>query len=113
MIKTTDICDHFSDQIQIAEPMFGDFGGQAAFHGPISTVKVFEDNVLLRQALEEPGEGRVLVVDGGAALLSARLRCTTSWQKSNQAGITGLQTYLLPVAILLNLSNAPLIFLPI
>lgn len=71
MIKTTDICDHFSGQIQIAEPMFGDFGGQAAFHGPISTVKVFEDNVLLRQALEEPGEGRVLVVDGGGSLRHA------------------------------------------
>ena len=67
MIKTTDICDHFDEQIQILEPLFNNYGGQAAFHGPISTVKVFEDNVLLRQALEEPGAGRVLVVDGGGS----------------------------------------------
>lgn len=71
MIKTTDICDHFDAQVQIAEPLFTDYGGRTAFHGPISTVKVFEDNVLLRQALEEPGAGRVLVVDGGGSLRHA------------------------------------------
>ncbi|MBD3609141.1 MAG: ribonuclease E activity regulator RraA, partial [Gammaproteobacteria bacterium] len=71
MIKTTDICDHFHQQAFIAESLFGDFGGVSAFHGPVSTVKVFEDNVLVRQALEEPGEGRVLVVDGGGSMRHA------------------------------------------
>ena len=67
MHPVTDLCDEFSDQIQIAEPIFTDFGGKLEFFGPISTVKCFEDNSLVRAALEEPGEGRVLVVDGGAS----------------------------------------------
>lgn len=70
---TTDLCDAYADTLQIAEPMLGDFGGHEAFHGPITTVKVFEDNVLVRRALEEAGEGRVLVVDGGGSLRCALL----------------------------------------
>lgn len=64
---TTDLCDAFADELQIADPMFSDFGGRLDFAGPISTVKCFEDNSLVRAALEEPGEGRVLVVDGGGS----------------------------------------------
>ncbi len=41
------------------------------FSGPASTVKVFEDNSLVRATLEEPGEGRVLVVDGEGSLRCA------------------------------------------
>src|SRR5699024_2521481 len=41
------------------------------FSGPISTVQVYEDNVLVRAALEQPGAGRVLVVDGGGSLRCA------------------------------------------
>ena len=54
-----------------AEPVFRDFGGLAKFWGPIETVRVFEDNVLVQQALESRGGGRVLVVDGGGSLRSA------------------------------------------
>lgn len=64
---TTDLCDAHADEMQIADPIFGDFGGKLDFAGPISTVKCFEDNSLVRTALEEPGEGRVLVVDGGGS----------------------------------------------
>ena len=42
-------------------------GGRASFHGPIRTLKVHEDNSLVRGALEQPGEGCVLVVDGGGS----------------------------------------------
>lgn len=64
---TTDLCDKYADELQIAEPMFSDFGGELEFAGPISTVKCFEDNSKVRAALEEPGDGRVLVVDGGGS----------------------------------------------
>lgn len=64
---TTDLCDRFSADLQVADPMFVDFGGGLEFAGPISTVKCFEDNSLVRAALEEPGQGRVLVVDGGGS----------------------------------------------
>ena len=69
----TDLCDAFSDQLQIAEPIFADFGGELGFAGPIHTLKVFEDNTFVRAELEKPGEGRVLVVDGGGSLRCALL----------------------------------------
>ncbi|WP_348761101.1 ribonuclease E activity regulator RraA [uncultured Salinisphaera sp.] len=67
MYAVTDLCDKYSDDLQILDPVFTDFGGLLDFAGPISTVKCFEDNSLVRLALEEPGEGRVLVVDGGGS----------------------------------------------
>ena len=69
--KTTDLCDEFSDRLQIAEPLFADYGGETVFGGAIVTLKVFEDNSLVRTALEQPGQGRVLVVDGGGSLRCA------------------------------------------
>lgn len=70
MPATTDLCDAHPD-LQVCAPLFHDFGGAAAFHGPIATLKVFEDNALVRATLERPGEGRVLVVDGGGSLRCA------------------------------------------
>jgi regulator of ribonuclease activity A len=64
---TTDLCDDHSDHLQIAEPALRNYGGRSQFHGPISTLKVFEDNTLVRKTLEQPGEGKVLVVDGGGS----------------------------------------------
>ena len=71
--KTTDLCDNFSDRLQIAEPIFGDYGGELMFCGSIVTLKVFEDNSLVREVLQEPGNGRVLVVDGGGSQRCALL----------------------------------------
>ena len=63
---TTDLSDAHPEA-QVADPIFADFGGVQAFHGAIVTLKVFEDNALVRALLEEPGQGRVLVVDGGGS----------------------------------------------
>lgn len=63
---TTDLSDAHPEA-QVADPIFGDFGGVTAFHGAIKTIKVFEDNALVRATLETPGDGRVLVVDGGGS----------------------------------------------
>ncbi len=68
---TADLCDEFGVEVRVAEPVFRDFGGVERFAGPIATLRVFEDNALVRQALEMPGGGRVLVVDGGGSLRSA------------------------------------------
>lgn len=68
---TADLYDEYEEKLQIATPMFNDYGGKKRFSGPASTVRVFEDNSLVRAALEEPGEGRVLVVDGNASLRCA------------------------------------------
>lgn len=68
---TADLYDEYEEKLQIAAPVFNDYGGNLKFCGPVSTVKVFEDNSLIRAALEESGDGRVLVVDGGASLKCA------------------------------------------
>ncbi|NWG22027.1 MAG: ribonuclease E activity regulator RraA [Chloroflexi bacterium] len=70
-MKTTDICDASDGEVQVAAPLLRDFGGVQAFAGPIATVRVFEDNVLVRGALSEPGDGRILVIDGGGSLRCA------------------------------------------
>lgn len=68
---TADLCDEYADDVQVAQPMFNDYGGNKSFCGAISTLKVHEDNTLVRAALEEEGQGRVLVVDGGGSLRCA------------------------------------------
>ena len=69
---TTDLSDDHPDA-QVCDPLFQAFGGRTAFSGPITTLKVFEDNAMVRAAVEQPGEGRVLVVDGGGSLRCALL----------------------------------------
>lgn len=71
-VATTDLSDAHPD-VQVAEPIFRDFGGRRAFHGPMTTLKLFEDNALVRTALEGPGNGRVLVIDGGGSMRCALL----------------------------------------
>jgi len=73
MYATADLCDAHGDNVNIAEPVFAVFGQKTDFHGPIETIKTFEDNSLVRACLEEPGEGKVLVVDGGASMRCALL----------------------------------------
>ncbi len=73
---TCDLCDANEDKLAdgklaVLPPLFQKFGKRTAFAGPAATLKVFEDNVLVRAALETPGEGRVLVVDGGGSLRCA------------------------------------------
>jgi regulator of ribonuclease activity A len=71
--KTADLCDEYPGSLQVCEPGFHDFGGRARFFGQISTIKCFEDNSLVREAVGEPGEGRVLVVDAGGSKRCAML----------------------------------------
>lgn len=72
---TTDLCDAHEEAIggdlRVVAPMFRSYGGRAAFCGPIATLKLFEDNSLVRKAVEQPGDGRVLVIDGGGSLRRA------------------------------------------
>lgn len=68
---TTDLCDAHEDQVQVVAPIFRSYGGRKSFCGPISTLKLFEDNGLVRGTLESPGENRILVIDGGGSLRCA------------------------------------------
>jgi len=64
---TADLCDEHGDAVQVCEPLFQTFGGRHAFAGPVSTVRCFEDNSRVKEAVESPGAGHVLVVDGGGS----------------------------------------------
>lgn len=84
--STADLCDDHGDLVQVADPIFRDFGGATGFSGPITTVKVFDDNTSVRALLETPGAGRVLVVDNDGsrrcALVGdqlAQLACDNGW----------------------------------
>ena len=69
--STADLHDEHEGKVQVANVLMQGYGQKTRFSGPISTVKCFEDNSLVRAALEEPGNGRVLVVDGGASIRCA------------------------------------------
>ena len=72
---TCDLCDaHKNDTdgaFRVLPPVFKDYGQRLKFSGPVSTVKCFEDNTLVKAAVDSAGHGRVLVVDGGASLRRA------------------------------------------
>ncbi len=70
-LYTADLCDAHADEVRVAEPILKSFGGRTHFHGEVHTVRVFEDNVIVKEALSEPGNGRVLVVDGGGSIRRA------------------------------------------
>jgi regulator of ribonuclease activity A len=70
--STADTLDEHGDRALVCLTPFRSFGA-LAFSGPIATVRCFEDNVLLKRTVSDPGEGRVLVVDGGGSLRCALL----------------------------------------
>ena len=67
-IDTSELCDLYAEQVDVVEPIFSSFGGVSNFYGKVTTVKCFESSGLIAEVLEENGEGRVLVVDGGGAV---------------------------------------------
>lgn len=75
--QTADLCDRhealLGKELRVAAPIFRCFGGQPKFSGIVVTLKLFEDNSLVRDTLGTPGHGKVLVVDGGASLRCALL----------------------------------------
>jgi regulator of ribonuclease activity A len=76
-IPTCDLCDaHKNDSdgaFRVLPPVFRDYGKKRRFFGQVATVKCFEDNTLVKAAVDSAGKGRVLVVDGGASLRRALL----------------------------------------
>ncbi len=72
---TCDLCDEHkldtNGAFRVLPPVFLAFGGRMHFAGMVSTVRCFEDNSAVKAAVESAGDGRVLVVDGGASLRRA------------------------------------------
>jgi len=92
-LVTGDLCDeHKSNRdgsFRVLPPVFKNYGMREKFAGTVSTVKCFEDNTSVKAALEEPGQGRVLVVDGGGSLRRALVggNIAASAAKNGWAGV--------------------------
>jgi len=79
--KTADICDELCDNspnnqcdfAQVTGNSFISYGGKSRFYGEIVTLKLFEDNQLVRDQVNSEGTGKVLVIDGGASMRRALL----------------------------------------
>ncbi len=87
IFSTAGLADTFAAEVEAAEPLLRSFGGAASFRGSIVTLDVFEDSGLLYEAVQQPGRGKVLVVDGGGSLQRslvqgdlAQLACDNGWQ---------------------------------
>jgi regulator of ribonuclease activity A len=65
---TADLVDDLGPEVRSCDTQFRQYGGRTMFAGLIHTVRCFEDNALLKSVLSEPGDGGVLVVDGGASM---------------------------------------------
>ncbi len=71
--KTTDLYDEHLESLQVATPLFRDFGGKTKFHGQIVTLQAVDDNTYLKASFSQDGHGKVLVVDSAASLRCAMM----------------------------------------
>jgi regulator of ribonuclease activity A len=71
--STPDLCDDYPELVRVLEPMMGNFGGRESFGGEVVTIKCHEDNSLVKEHAGNPGQGKVMVVDGGGSMRRALL----------------------------------------
>jgi len=70
-VGTADLYDERGDELASVALQFQSLGGRSHFSGPVRTVRCFQDNALVKSTLATPGNGAVLVVDGGGSLGTA------------------------------------------
>ena len=87
-----DLCDQHGDLLQVADPVFQDFGGKALFYGRAVTLSCYEDNSLVRDLVTRPGHGKVMVIDGGGSLRRALLGDMIA-EKAAKNGWEGMVIY--------------------
>ncbi len=68
---TADLVDDIGPDVRTCDVQFRQFGARTQFAGPITTVRCFQDNALVKSVLSEPGAGGVLVIDGAGSLHTA------------------------------------------
>jgi regulator of ribonuclease activity A len=75
VFSTCDLCDahegEASGALRVLAPTLRPFGAERPFCGPVHTLRALEDNSRVRDAVNSPGQGRVLVIDGGGSLRHA------------------------------------------
>jgi regulator of ribonuclease activity A len=69
--NTSELCDMYTEQVDVLDPIFEHYGGVTSFGGQVQTVKCFEDNALILNIVSADGAGKVLVIDGGGSIRRA------------------------------------------
>ncbi|MFC3122460.1 ribonuclease E activity regulator RraA [Agaribacter flavus] len=69
--NTSELCDLYSDSIDVVDPIFVSYGGRYSYAGEVTTIKCFEDRGLVDKVLASDGQGKVLLIDGGGSLRRA------------------------------------------
>lgn len=91
-IVTADLWDEHTTALKVLPLELKNYGGKTAFGGEIVTLKVYEDNSYVRKTLEENGQGKVLVVDGGGSKRCALLGDNMA-TLANESGWEGIIIY--------------------
>ncbi|WP_019357909.1 ribonuclease E activity regulator RraA [Streptomyces sp. AA1529] len=88
-VPTADLADQHGDRLRVCDVQFTNYGGARSFAGPVRTVSCREDNALLHELLRTPGEGAVVVVDGGGSLATTLFgdRMATRALENGWAGV--------------------------
>jgi len=87
---TPDLCDEHPDEVRVVQGIhWNSYGGRRSFGGQLETVKCFEDNSRVKEHLASPGNGKVLVVDGGGSLRHALIGDMIA-EKAVSAGWAGV-----------------------
>ena len=89
MLSTPDLCDAHEGKVRVLEPIFNNYGGVKSFFGPAVTIKCHEDNSVVKELVSKPGNGQVIVMDGGGSLRRAILGDMLA-EKAAQNGWAGL-----------------------
>jgi len=82
---TADLCDDHDDEVVVLDNVFRSIGGRDEMAGAAVTLKIFEDNSLVREAVAEDGRGKVLVIDAGGS----RRRAVVGDQLAAKASTNG------------------------
>ena len=89
MLSTPDLCDAHEGAVRVLSPIFNNYGGVSVFYGKAVTIKCFEDNSVVKELVSQPGEGQVIVMDGGGSLRRAILGDMLA-EKAAENGWAGL-----------------------
>ena len=92
MKPVPDLCDEYPEAVRVLDPIFSNYGGHKRFSGLVVTVKCFEDNSLVKTLADTPGNGRVMVVDGGGSMHRACLGDMLA-EKASKNGWSGFLIY--------------------
>ncbi|MGB1262064.1 MAG: ribonuclease E activity regulator RraA [Cognaticolwellia sp.] len=87
--NTSELCDIYTDLVDVLEPVFSNYGGRSSFGGKVVTVKCFENNGLIAELVSTDGSGKVLVIDGGGSTRRALININIAEQaaENNWEGI--------------------------